>query len=77
MCPMLEPTITRHYLIVDSEVRLSIPNTKGKGLGWVRSLLLVGYLSANFHKGFFYVNRKRESSRKGKRRCGSQLFVFE
>ncbi len=37
------------------------------GVGEGRYHLLVGHicLSANFHKMFFYVNRKRENSKKG------------
>ncbi len=40
-------------------------------IGWAH-----GYLSAKFYKYFIYVNRKRESTRKGKRRGAELTLCF-
>ncbi len=52
--PMLEPTISYNPTLSHSGLRSPAfhPKYKGKGIVWGRSLLLVGYLSANFHKRF-------------------------
>jgi hypothetical protein len=55
--PLLEPTIISPYLIVDSEVQLAITTSKGKGVKWGRSILLVEHIffctSVNFHNVLF------------------------
>jgi hypothetical protein len=64
--PMLELTIISHYLIVGSEVQVATPTSKGMGVKWGSSILLVEHIficmSVNFHNmHVIYVIRKREN----------------